>query len=261
LGGSGCSWWAGLFTVFLLVLGPAAARAAGELHLSWSDCGTGSLAVRNLDFSCDRNSDTLDLHIGFVPPQTTGADVIGVEVVIDIQIAQDTLVSWWQLDLFDGCRSGALRVDAGVDPGGCAEPWGDIATAEVQDYVPGEPRGGAQARIKVVSGVPVSRARTLSRDTLYAAARLRIATTRTTGPDLCPGCNIPVCLVLNSVLIRRLPGAPGGDLFVDTPGAGSANRVTYQGGAGADCALVPTRPTSWGAIKSLYRPNPRPGTR
>jgi len=27
----------------------------------------------------------------------------------------------------------------------------------------------------------------------------------------------------------------------------------WQGGAGADCAAVPVRRTTWGAVKALYR--------
>jgi hypothetical protein len=64
---------------------------------------------------------------------------------------------------------------------------------------------------------------------------------------------VPACLVLNSILVRRSPGAVGGDSFVSTPGPGDANRATWQG-TGADCSAVPVRRQStWGAVKSLYR--------
>jgi hypothetical protein len=35
--------------------------------------------------------------------------------------------------------------------------------------------------------------------------------------------------------------------------SGGSDRVVWQGGAGADCAAVPTRRTTWAAVKALYR--------
>ena len=87
----------------------------------------------------------------------------------------------------------------------------------------------------------------------YYAARLVIRHTLTTGTTVCAGCSGPACLVLNSILLRRQPGAIGGDVAVTTPGPGDANWATWQGGAGANCASVPARAVTWGRVKSLYR--------
>jgi hypothetical protein len=235
----------------LVAHAPATAGSGGELHLDWNACGSGT---RDLWYLCDRNDEVVLLSVGFVPPITTGDDVIGIEAVIDLQVASDTLVGWWRLSPSGDCRSGSLAAspDAGpVSP--CVDAWGGLGAAAIQGYLAGEPRGGAQARIKLVAGVPSQSARRLSADTLYAAAVVRIGTDRTVGPLRCPGCDVPVCLVLNSIWLRRLPGAPGGDQFISNPGPGLANQVTWQGGVGADCGLVPVRRTSWGSIKSLFR--------
>lgn len=180
---------------------PASADPGGELHLEWGACGSGT---RDLWFLCDRNDDQLLLSVGFVPPVTTGADVIGIEAVIDLQVASDTLVGWWRLSPAGDCRSGSLAASPASAPAGpCVDAWGGLGVAAIQGYLPGEPRGGAQARIKLVAGVPSQSARRLSADTLYAAAVVRIGTDRTIGPLRCPGCDVPACLVLNSIWLRR----------------------------------------------------------
>ncbi|TMQ69683.1 MAG: hypothetical protein E6K80_10900 [Candidatus Eisenbacteria bacterium] len=74
----------------------------------------------------------------------------------------------------------------------------------------------------------------------------------TTGTGSCSGCGLDACLVLNSMWVRRVPGAPGGDVFVSAAAPDGGNMATWQG-SGADCAAVPTKPSSWGRIKALYR--------
>lgn len=82
---------------------------------------------------------------------------------------------------------------------------------------------------------------------------MRFRTGKSSGTGSCAGCLAPACLVLNGITIRRLPGAPGGDVIISSVGAGNPNWVTWRGGAGADCSLVPVRAVTWGRIKTLYR--------
>ena len=44
------------------------------------------------------------------------------------------------------------------------------------------------------------------------------------------------------------------EVTLETPGPSGANRATWAGGSGADCSAVPVRSSSWGRLKSLYRP-------
>jgi hypothetical protein len=68
------------------------------------------------------------------------------------------------------------------------------------------------------------------------------------------GCSTPACMVLNSVLIRRLPGSAVEEVLLSDPEFAGANVVVWQPLLGAaDCASVPTRRNSWGAVKALYR--------
>jgi hypothetical protein len=58
--------------------------------------------------------------------------------------------------------------------------------------------------------------------------------------------------VLESVQLLRLPGASPAAVTVASAMAPD-NWVTWLGGAGASCAAVPVRHTTWGAVKALYR--------
>jgi hypothetical protein len=71
------------------------------------------------------------------------------------------------------------------------------------------------------------------------------------GTSPCAGCGVGACLVLNSVELVRLPGAPGGDATLTQPAEAGSNFANWQ--SGAACVAVPARNRSWGQIKSLYR--------
>ncbi len=228
------------------------ARAAEALHLTWFDCWTGAAAASQTTFSCLTNAGERQLVAGF----TAGGpidSVIGIEAVIDLIHEDATLPAWWHLES-GGCREGALTASAdltGLD--GCVDMWGGQGFALVQDYLVGMPRGSPnEARIKVVVAVPSASARTLDAATAYAAVALVLDDRKTVGAGSCAGCSGSVCLVLNSILVRRLPGGTG-DVFFEVPAAGDGNRVTWGAGSGASCEAVPVRNVTWGRIKTFYR--------
>lgn len=232
-----------------------AASAQEALYLSWDDCRSPSSGTTDQPFLCDLNDQILDLYCAFRPPIDTGPTVIGIVAILDIQHSDPSLPDWWKMAASGQCRSGALLASADfTQNGGCSDPWRNIAAAEIQEFDIGQPGGSpSQVRILAVAGVPADSARALTADRSWYGVKVRIKTTKTTGGNACAGCLPPACLVLNGIEIRRLAGSPGGDLMVVTPGPDDANRATWRGGAGADCALVPVRAVTWGRIKSLYR--------
>ena len=232
---------------------PGVASAQEALLLGWEECRLTGLADEA--FTCGANDQTIELFCAFRLPFGTGADVIGVEAVVDVQHSQAALPDWWLMAASGQCRSGALTAGADFSAvSACVDPWRGAATAEIQAFDIGMPRGGAnQVRILAVAGLPSDSARTISASDVCYGVKIRIHTMKTNGPGSCVGCSDGACLVLNGITVRRLPGAPGGDLKLTIPAAGDGNRVTWRGGAGADCALVPVRAVTWGRIKSLYR--------
>lgn len=242
-----------LFT--LPVLAPGPSRADAGLHLSWDDCRLSQDAVGDFVFDCATENGFEELFCAFGVPLATGADVLGVIAVIDIQHQTSPLPDWWRLAKVGDCRSGYLSASAdfALKPS-CVDPWLGQAVAEVQGYTVGEPRGGSgQARIKAVAGVIPSLARTLDATSVYYGLKLVIQNTRSTGAGICTGCLQGACLVLNSIEVERIEGAPGGDLVIATPGPNDANWARWQGGVGAECTMVPVRNRTWGSVKSLYR--------
>lgn len=230
------------------------AAAAEGIYLTWHDCFQGASHTSNLDFACADNFGSNDLYCAFTMPQAAN-NVLAVEAVVDIQHSSPSLPDWWRLDV-GGCRQGNLMASA--NPAGktaCVDMWqGTGAIAGVQGYIPSEPRGAAsQARIKVAASVLPPEAVSVDGTSMYYAVRITLANNNTVGPGSCSGCGQPACLVLNSILVGRIPGSPGGDYFLQIPGAGDANWARWQGGSGADCAAVPVRNRAWGQVKSLYR--------
>lgn len=235
----------------LLTLLPARPANAEALYLDWHDCWLGTTAASNLTFSCLGNFGDRLLVLGFTLDQPIDS-VIAIEAVVDIEHADATLPDWWHFEQ-GGCREGSLDATldmTGLD--GCSDPWGGSGTAVLQGYDLGQPFGGAnQARIKVVAAVPSIDARMLLAGTPYTAMALRLDNFRSSGGGSCPGCEGSACLVLNSLLVKRLPGGSG-DVFLQIPGPADGNFATWNG-VGANCAAVPVRTATWGRVKSLYR--------
>jgi len=85
----------------------------------------------------------------------------------------------------------------------------------------------------------------------YTACRILLRTTNTVSCN--DGCSTPACMVFNSLLIRRFHTPADEEILISGPEAGGSDRIVWQGGTGADCAAVPTRRATWGAVKALYR--------
>jgi hypothetical protein len=177
--------------------------------------------------------------------------VLGIEAVVDYQTAAAPLPSWWRMGPGD-CRAGSLNASQDfTGDTACVDVWHNAGVAVIQGYTAGAPRGGTnQARILAVASVPSNAAFALDTSHMYYAVQVLIDNANT---SLCGGCTTPACLVLNSIWLRRVPGASGGDVLLQIPGPGAANQATWLGDGPADCMAVPAPRPTWGQLKSLYR--------
>jgi hypothetical protein len=240
------------FALVLALAGAVPARAQEALYLRWNECASlGGTADRG--FNCVSDLQVDQLVVSFQAGRVID-QVIGIEVVIDLQHSAASVPPWWQMGL-GGCRASDFVPSADFTPTpGCDDAWQGHGTALLQDFRPGDPYGlPSQSRILLTVAVPSEQSATFDATTEYAAVRLAVDHLRSSGSSECTGCSGPACLVLNSVLLLRPPAAPGGNVLLVTPGAGDANRATWQGGAGAPCEAVPTRATTWGRLKGIYR--------
>jgi hypothetical protein len=241
----------------VLLMGATAApraRAAEALSLRWNDCWPDPGARENRVSPCNTN---INEHLLFAAFEVGARvdSVLGMELVIDVQHGDPALPDWWRFDP-DGCRFGFLRASIDFTAfSTCVDPWQGQGAASLQDYTPGMPRGGpAQARIRVAAALPPSAPeRAFDPGSVYYAMRLGLSESRTVGEPSCPGCDGSACLVLNSIALRRTPGAIGGDAVLTTPGASDLNWARWQGAADALCGAVPVRRATWGRIKGQYR--------
>lgn len=249
-------WWVSA-ALLALVLAPTAVGAGEGIFMTWNDCYLGGSSSFNRTFNCLTNGGESELYCAFTMPQAADK-VIAVEIVVDIQHSAATLPDWWHFEA-GGCREGLNLLAAADFPDkiACTDMWQGAVTpalAMVQGYIPTEPRGAAStARIKVAVSVLPEDAVTVDATSSYYAARIIIKHAKSSGDPSCAGCDAGACLVLNSILIGRLPGAPGGDYVLQIPGGGAGNWAHWQGGGGANCAAVPVRNRAWGQLKGLYR--------
>jgi hypothetical protein len=232
----------------------AAAPLPG-LSLSWSDCPGGAAWAADQAFACNVNTGQFTL-VCSLAPDSARTSVIGAEAVIDVQSAAATLPDWWRFDGSGpgGCRVGGLS--AGLDFSamtGCTDAWAAQGFGGIQGFSIGPPDHPlpSQARIKAVAAVTSDHAVALATGTQYGVITLILSALNSTGAGTCAGCATRACLVLNSILLRRIP-SDGADVFLSAAASAGSNWATWQG-TGADCAAVPVQRRTWGQIKSLYR--------
>lgn len=232
---------------------PMTAVAEDALFLTWDECAETGAGASDNPNACLFNEGEQRLFCSFTLGSAVD-DVLGIEVVVDLQHSEATLPDWWRMSGPGACRPGALRVsgDFAAYPA-CVDPWQGLGGG-VAFYYPGQPRQQPnQARMLGTFAIPSDSARALLADVPYHGLQLVISNERSIFPDNCVGCPLGACLVLNSITLLRGPGAPGGDRVISVPGPGNGNWATWKGGGGANCGLVPVRRSSWGKIRTLYR--------
>jgi hypothetical protein len=240
---------AGTLLAACLVPGPA---SASGLSITWQDCrpplGGG---FNNQAFGCVSDIQEFPLFPTFSLAASMDS-VYSMELVIDLYIAGnegDPLPAWWLMA--PGCRPNGWAADGAASPS-CTDPWGGLGTGSFQGWITSMPGWSTRhARLLVAVATLPQDAVTLLGNASYTACRVLLRTTNTT--TCTDGCSTPACLVFNSLLVRQLHTPTDQTTLVSGPEIGGSDRAVWQGGAGADCAAVPVRRTTWGAVKALYR--------
>jgi hypothetical protein len=247
----------------VVVLGAVAlsglARAQTQvvgLNLSWGDCGANG--VLNEDFACNSNAGTHLLVGSFITPPGVTA-LTGQAAWLDMITAGSAMPAWWTFPPFAGsCRTASSF--AGAYPGGtvggaCANYFGDnnCQGAHVHDY-PSPAQGSSlpqTMRIRTVAAIDAGLAGPVTAGEEQYALSFTINNQRTVGTTVCAGCDVAMCFVFNGLFLSQPVGV--GDFVVSGAPVGGRDFVTWQGGSGANCTLVPVKNSTWGQIKSLYR--------
>jgi hypothetical protein len=233
------------------------ASVAPGIALAWDHCLAQGTGVQNKMFACDTNAGS-NLLVGTFELTRPMPGVTAGEVILQVAAASATLPEWWQFHNAGSCRLTALSADALADPADVACPsWspGNLFVF-LAAYCPqgglciDSPNVPNQARIKIVEAVTQQNATDLLGAQPYFAFNMTISNQTTVGTGACAGCEIPVCIVLNSINV--IAGTVE-NRFISNAAAPGANFVTWQGGGPGCPGATPTRNATWGAVKSMYR--------
>ncbi len=225
---------------------------AGGINLAWDDCGAFGSLQKN--FACNTNAGVNQLYISAVSPVPM-PQLNGVFAVIGLVTNQPVLSDWWAFQS-GGCRAGAISADANfvLGPSNCLDPWGGAALGGMS-YAAGN-QAPNRAQIKAVFAIPTW----VTSDGVseYELARITITNAKTTGTGACAGCTDGVCLVLQMVTLSQPTGLlsytitnPLLNQYAIWQPGGSTPYNPY-GSSGCPGA-TPTRNTTWGGVKAIYR--------
>jgi hypothetical protein len=254
----------------LIALVPAGTRAAG-VSLRWDNCYSDG-GVINRTFACDTNAGSERLVMSFMLDSPM-SDVAGQEMRIIIMSVSATVPLWWQMKNVGSCRQASLGLNSVVPPGStnCVDWAHGTSVGGIGSYVIGGTPGFNSATLLVAVAVPPSEVATLGPGQEYSIANVTINHAKTVGTGACAGCDQPVCLVLDYVNVTT-PVPENHVTLRDGAFGADSNFARWQDGQESGVTLTfpgpnfglyhsytcqlsatPTRNSTWGAVKSLYR--------
>ena len=252
----------------------ATVNEPNALGLGWHGCSTQNpLGAANVQFACEAEAFNACRVFRLMPTfvsSISDTGFAGSEVALDVWIGTSpTVGQWWAGMASGGCRGvEALTLAVYTDapslptPGACHKlyPSGSSTLAGQRNHPTGQPN-----RIRITSVKSVYPYATLTAGQRTYADQFELKTEGTladcdptvdSAPICTDGCSTPACIVLTNVTIYMevKDGNSNPDIIhYSHDGGASRNWVTYQGGACTSLGITPTRNTTWGAIKSLYR--------
>jgi len=249
----------------LLAVCATVASAGPGVNIRWSDCFGDGGAI-NRTFLCNTNSNGTvtaplnhSLAASFVLPANLPHGA-AVQVKIDLATASPTLPDWWQFVNSGVCRQTALAASA--QDGVTCPDWAiGQASVSIAGYNVGAVGGPNTVDINIANAVSLDLVQDLTGGQEYGVVRLTISNAKTVGSPSCAGCQVPACIVNQSVDMFSSDNNGAKHSLMSGPTNGTdSNFCTWQNGVGivvgnrTGCpAAVPSRKSTWGAVKSLYR--------
>ncbi len=246
-----------LLAGMLLAMSAVAANAAG-LSLNWNNCAADGRSA-NKTSACANSLGSAGTMVGTFDIPNDVVAATGIELVLDLASAGTVLPAWWSTSCRNPFTVNATISAAAVN---CFDWSNATALGGLAAYTQGGIYGPTSARILAGFAVPppgvnVAALAAVAPGTEYFAFNIVLTNAKTTGTGLCAGCTTPVCIVFNN--LKMVAGTTTAAI-VNTPQAPGSNAITWQGGAGVTSTLgggcpaaTPTRNTTWGSVKSLYR--------
>ena len=240
--------------MLMLAPAPAPAQLRG-CALRWDHCWgerTGPIYRR---FACDTNAGEDRLVGSFM----TDVDVNAVTAATStIDLFVDTgqtyphpgggeIPYWWRFVTSGSCRQLALRVASGPEPSDTAcQDWAQGQAAAFVGTYQLDPYGSHMARLTIVTAVPSHLPQPVHAGREYAAFTLTIRHDRTVGEGACAGCEVPMWVVFHALSLGTAD-RPESFVFLGPINGGDSNYALWSP------AVVPTRRSSWAAVRQLFR--------
>lgn len=247
----------------LLLLVCARPGAASSLHLTWTRCYEDG-GVEDVTFPCDRPGTPVILYATFDLNQPT--EVLALNFRIDFFVDDTTVPPFWRFQTplsSGGCNPGLAVLSEAPDacPSAIA-PFAGGTTLHsfvvlAPTVAPGSPNPSTPPEARIVGALfrDLTRGIPLAAGTTYFAYGLVFySDAAIEAGGSCAGCGARVNLlqpqqeraVIRSRLILDLNGGGTDTIYP------AATCITANGGFGV-CMPTPTRHTTWGLLKSLYR--------
>src|SRR5262249_50701235 len=149
----------------------------------------------------------------------------------NLQSAGSSWPAWWSMG--NGlCRPTSLfaNFDFTAGPFTCYDYWqGGAVGGLLLDQIIGN-----HARLRGICALPAGdpRIQPIAEGLEVYSFKVNINNAKSVG-TACPGCQTPVCIVLNSIILDQPVGTPGGNITVSAPAV--RNFATWQGAIQANC--------------------------
>ena len=232
-----------LLVAVLLAVTASVAMAAAGVNLTWGSNCYGDGAVPNNTFQCNSNTGGVagTLTLSFMTA-AIHTDFVAIGFYLEGQSDAVTLPDWWKMGAGE-CRANAITMNTGFPTYGgvCTDLWQSLGGGGIGLYSDDTNRMHLNAAWAMADSI------TIDPNIEYLAAQFNFSRAKTVGTGACAGCDTKAIWSIYRLEIGFLSHPTE---MLTFPLANQC--VTWQTST-LSCTLVPTRNTTWGQVKSLYR--------
>jgi len=244
--------------------------ATNPLGMGWTACAASpnQFGLQNVSFACAAEASNACRDFKLLPTfvsTITDSRFAGSTVVINLIIGNTVPGQWWSGFAPSSCRGQQAISTSGPVTAGttvCANPYPGTAGT-----LPGQSSGQYHAlpnHFRITSSNSVNPTQPLTSGQRNYAMQLDLKTDGTLAdcdptfdntPLCTDGCSVGACFNLNNVdIFMAVDGNTSTpDIIHYTDNGGGRAWCTYNSGTGVCPGATPTRQSTWGSVKALYR--------
>jgi hypothetical protein len=235
----------------------SASSALAQIQVRWNDCELDGGAMQKTS-TCATNGGVNRLVVSYTPG-TSIPDFVSVDGILDLQFDNGPLPPWWEFKNAGACRQSAAGIGADINvlPNfgtSCFDTWdgGNSATALFTGYAANFNGDPQRARAVFAIARAASNPTAISSGQNYFGWIWQISNASTL---TCAGCADPVAIWAPEMTLRGVSGVGYSVQSTNAVGlVGSPNDGhACAGWNNGSCTATPTKVSTWGNVKALYR--------